>query len=416
MTDNKTGQAKASPVLWPSAAAAVAGLGFLLAAVLTGRWVFSAFPIGLVFGFVLQKGDLCGASAFSEVLLMRDARKIFGLWTGIVAAMAGFAVFRLLGWITLSPKPLLWINDIGGGLIFGAGTVLAGGCISGCLYKSAMGHINSIGALLTIPLGAAFVEHGPLTAWTAKMKAVQSSAPGGGPVTLPSLTGVPFWAWALIFTAVTGIAVVTRRGKRTASPTRSAAGRAARLRAFLSGPWKPWQAGIAVGLLVVASLFSSAAAGRNYPIGVTHGVLNIHELLTESNLVHVAGPVAKAASQTSLPGARKITWWLVLVVFGTFIGAFASASLSGRIRLRPKPPEQVLAALFGGFLVGSGAAMATGCVVGNIMSGWPLMSIGMFFFGIAVILSNWATTYFFMMGGTLAGIPDTVRMILGRKR
>ena len=46
----------------------------------------------------------------------------------------------------------------------------------------------------------------------------------------------------------------------------------------------------------------------------------------------------------------------------------------------------------------------------------PLMSAGMFLFGLAVILSNWATTYFFMMGGTLSGIPDTVRMIFGRKR
>ncbi|MCK7478141.1 MAG: hypothetical protein M0C28_12535 [Candidatus Moduliflexus flocculans] len=43
-------------------------------------------PVGLLFGFFLQKGDLCGASAFSEVLLMRDGRKVFGLWVGIVVA------------------------------------------------------------------------------------------------------------------------------------------------------------------------------------------------------------------------------------------------------------------------------------------------------------------------------------------
>jgi hypothetical protein len=32
--------------------------------------VLTAIPIGFLFGFFLQKGDLCGASAFSEVLLM----------------------------------------------------------------------------------------------------------------------------------------------------------------------------------------------------------------------------------------------------------------------------------------------------------------------------------------------------------
>ena len=109
---------------------------------------------------------------------MRDGRKLFGLWIGIVVSMAGFAAVSLAGWVLLSPKPLLWVNDIIGGLIFGAGTVLAGGCISGCLYKSAMGNLNSIVAMLTIPIGIAFVEHGPFTGWAARMKSVKTTASG----------------------------------------------------------------------------------------------------------------------------------------------------------------------------------------------------------------------------------------------
>jgi len=397
--------------------AAIAGSASLAAAVVTGRWVLTALPVGLLFGFFLQKGDLCGASAFSEVLLMRDGRKVFGLWVGIVVAMLGFAAASRMGLASLSPKPLLWVNDIAGGLVFGAGTVLAGGCISGCLYKSAMGNLNSIVALLTIPVGIAFVEHGPLTGWAAKMKAVKTTASGGGPVTLPALSGLPFWSWALIFGGLTATLVLLRRKKRGASGSRSIPpAPPAGSRGLLTKPWKPWQAGIGVGLVVVASLFSSAAAGRNYPIGVTHGVLHVHELLTESSLVHIAGPAAKTAQAVPVMGTKKITWWLVLVVFGTFFGAFASASLGGRVRLQQKPPEQIVTALFGGFLVGAGAAVATGCVVGNIMSGWPLMSAGMFLFGIAVVLANWTMTYFFMMAGRLADLPGTLRRMFRRGR
>ena len=402
---------------WPLWASMLAGPGILLIAIFTGRWVLTAFPIGLFLGFFLQKGDLCGASAFSEVLLMRDGRKVFGLWVGIVVSMAGFAVASLAGWVSLSPKPLLWVNDIAGGLVFGAGTVLAGGCISGCLYKSAMGNLNSIVALLTIPVGIAFIEHGPLTGWAAKMKAVKTTASGGGPVTLPSLSGLPFWSWALILAVLT-VALVLRRKKKRECPGSTSIPPAppARSRGLMTKPWKPWQAGIGVGLVVVASLFSSAASGRNYPVGVTHGVLHIQELLTESSLTHIVGPAAKAAQPAQSPGAKKITWWLVLVVFGTFFGAFASASLGGRVRLQNKPPEQVVTALFGGFLVGAGAAIATGCVVGNIMSGWPLMSAGMFLFGVSVVLANWTMTYFFMMAGRLADVPGTLRMMLKRRR
>jgi hypothetical protein len=343
---------------------------------------------------------------------MRDGRKVFGLWVGIVVSMVGFAAASLAGWVSLSPKPLLWVNDIAGGLVFGAGTVLAGGCISGCLYKSAMGNLNSIAALLTIPVGIAFVEHGPLTRWAANMKAIKTTAAGGGPVTLSSFSGLPFWSWALAIAGLTAGIVLLRgrkRGDRGVPPAPPV--RKDRTSGLLSRPWKPWQAGLAIGLVVVASLFSSAAAGRNYPIGVTHGVLHVQELLTESSLIHVTGPVDKAPAPAPAPGARKISWWLVLVVFGTFFGSLASVSLQGRFRLQPKPPEQVVTALGGGFLVGAGAAMATGCVVGNIMSGWSLMSVGMLLFGAAVVLANWATTYLFMMGGRLADLPATLRLM-----
>ena len=61
--------------------------------------------------------------------------------------------------------------------------------------------------------------------------------------------------------------------------------------------------------------------------------------------------------------------------------------------------DEVLIALVGGVLVGTGAAFAGGCVVGNIMSGWALMSMGTVLFGVVTVVSNWATTYFYLMGG-----------------
>jgi len=393
----------------------VAAIGFFLAAAITKQGVWTAVPVGQFFGFFLQKGDLCGASAFSEILLMRDGRKMFGLWVAIVVSMAAFAVATAAGLVTLAPKPLLWINYALGGLIFGVGTVLAGGCISGCLYKSAMGNLNSIVALLTIPAGIAFVEHGPLTKLNGSMKSVKSVSSSGGPVTLSSLTGIPFWGWALIFALLTGTMLLLRK-KRGSSKTKTdpRLPQNGGLKRFLVRPWKPWQAGLAIGLLAVFTLLSSASSGRNYPIGVTHGVLHIQELITDNNLLHVFGPPV-APSPASVPGSKKITWWLVFVVAGLFLGALAAAALAGRIRLEPKPPGQVLTAALGGFLVGVGAGFASGCVVGNILSGWALMSVGMFLFGFTVLLANWAATYFYMMGGTFAEMPGTFRLIFKRR-
>jgi uncharacterized membrane protein YedE/YeeE len=104
--------------------------------------VLTAVPIGFLFGFFLERSDLCGASAFSEVVVMRDWRKFFGIWIVIIVSMCAFALGNGLGLISLNPKPLYWANTLVGGTIFGVGIVLAGGCISGVLFKAGQGNIN----------------------------------------------------------------------------------------------------------------------------------------------------------------------------------------------------------------------------------------------------------------------------------
>lgn len=368
------------------------------AAWLSGRWFLTAIPIGALFGFFLQKGDLCGSSAFSEVVLARDGRKLWGLWVAIVVSMLGIALGDLLGWIQLNPKPFLWASALVGGAIFGVGMVLAGGCVSGCLYKGAAGNINSIVALLAMPLGIGLVEYGPLQGVLGRLKQVRVPAADGGPVTLSSLTGLPFWALALMVTAATlGWAATRRRGDGARGPAPATG-------LPLHRSWKPWQAGIAIGLLALPAYVSSAASGRNYPLGVTHGVLQASLLLTDAPVQHVTGlPSTKTltrvpAGTEAPPPRKKVVWWLVLLVGSLMVGSNVSGRLSGETRLLPKPPEQVLVAAVGGLLVGAGAALATGCVIGNILSGWALMSVGMVLFGVVTVLANWATTLLYLRG------------------
>jgi hypothetical protein len=383
-------------------------LGFVLLttaiAFISRLWVITAVPIGFLFGFFLQKGDLCGASAFSEVLLAKDWRKVQGLWVCIVVSMVGFAILDGLGLVALSVKPMLWLNYVVGGLLFGSGMVLAGGCVSGCLYKAATGNLNSIAALLAMPFGMAMVEYGPLSGLFARMTMVVIRTSDGSPLGLPAVTGIPYWALALLFAVSTLLVALLRRtGTRKA---RESASDRRTLHRFLTRPWKPWQAGLAIGVLAAFAYLSSAASGRNYPLGVTHGVLYTQQLITESIPAHVyqkptnpEPPAVQKGSGGSARPAKKIVWWLVLLVMTEMLGSFASGKLSGQARLLPKPPDETVIAILGGFLVGVGAVFATGCVIGNILSGWALMSLGMLVFGVVTVLANWLTTYFYLMGG-----------------
>jgi uncharacterized membrane protein YedE/YeeE len=378
----------------------------LAVASVTGYWVLTALPIGFLFGFFLQKGDLCGASAFSEVILTKSWSKILGIWTVIVVSMLGFALLHGLDLITLTIKPMWWLNYLIGGAIFGIGMVLAGGCVSGCLYKSGTGNLNSIVALIGIPLGISLVEYGPLKSAYNGIKSATTIELGGDPPSLFALLGVPYWTLALFFGAATLLATICWRRKHRSAPADDVGQK--RFSDWLTRSWKPWQAGLAIGLLAMVAYLSSAASGRNYPLGVTHGVLFTQVLITDSNIRHIyekseAEPALATPEVEKLTPnpEKKVVWWLVLLIATLVLGSHTSARMSGEVKLLPKPPDQVLIALVGGFLVGTGAAFAKGCVVGNIMSGWALMSLGTVLFGVVAILFNWAATYLYLMGGGL---------------
>ncbi len=392
----------------PLVVTSLIGLGFLAAGVFLKNWLLTAIPVGLLFGFFLQKADLCGSSSFSEVIMFKDRSKVIGLWVIIVVSMIGFALLDAFGMIKLNPKPLQWASALVGGGIFGVGTVLAGGCVSGALFKCGQGNLNTMAALVAIPIGVSAVIHGPLKSTNKWLGDYNVPAAGGGPVTLMSLTGLPYWVLVALFAIVTlGVAIFLR--KKTKSERKPAS------KSFLFRPWKPWQAGIAIGILASFAYLSSAATGRNYPLGVTHGVMHVQTLLTDYPLNHVIAKKApapkpsKEAKEASKeaekiveppkPAPKKIVWWLVLSVLGLVAGSFASAKLDGKFRLLPKPPDEMLVAFGGGLLVGVGAAFAGGCVVGNIMSGFALMSVGNILFGVTVVAANWLTTYVYLMGG-----------------
>jgi uncharacterized membrane protein YedE/YeeE len=321
--------------------------------------------------------------------------------------MAGFAVLDLLGWVVLNPKPFLYWNYLVGGVLFGVGMVFAGGCVSGCLYKAATGNLNSIIALLMIPAGVMLVEFGPLRTFHQAMRTYVLNTTAGERLTLQSLTGLPFWLWALLLALTTALIGIGRLQRASRSDSTGAS--RSTLEGWICRPWRPWHAGVAIGLLMVPAYVSSAASGRNYPLGVTHGVMQAQLVLIDNSFNHVYGKPAPDSAPsarqnpvvaTPKPG-KRVVWWLVLLILSLMAGSWVSARLSGQAKLLPKPPDELLFAVLGGVLVGAGAALATGCVVGNIMSGWALLSVGALFFGCVTILANWVTTYFYLMGRQL---------------
>jgi len=351
--------------------AVVVTLALIMIAALTDEWLLTAIAVGLAFGFAMQQGGFCGAAILSLVVLLEDRKGVVGAGIAISVAMAGFAVMSVLGVVTPNAKPLHLMPAIIGGLIFGAGMVLAGGCVSGSLFKAGEGRVPSMLALVGIGIGTNMAGPGLFGPWRQAVIGVTrevSAGPG-----LNDVLGLSYSSVAAVLGVVTFavLVFVARRQGRGASG-------ASFFELIATKGWSFAAAGLFIGVLGWLAYLSSAACGRNYPLGVTHGVM--------------------ALFSSVVGGQTEIRWWLALEVMAIVAGSSISAWLRGGLKLRSADASTLLISFLGGVLVGAGAVLAGGCFVGNILSGWALLSIHTLIFGVCVVIANWVTTILYMRG------------------
>lgn len=130
-------------------------LMFLLLAQISGKLAL-ILGLGIGLGFTLEKSRFCFVSAFRDPILtgMTALSQAVILLLGV--SILGFAIVAGFGQgYKLNVYPL-GINTIAGGLLFGIGMVLAGGCASGILMRIGEGFAMQMLAFVGVLLGVAF--------------------------------------------------------------------------------------------------------------------------------------------------------------------------------------------------------------------------------------------------------------------
>jgi len=114
----------------------------------------------MLMGFVADRTNLCTVSAVVEIM---NERRAFVLWNilkivlWIVGVTALISFFFNVTPINNDRFTLGWMS-IGGGLIFGAGAALNGGCSLQTITRLGRGNLGTIFSLLGMPLGAALAR------------------------------------------------------------------------------------------------------------------------------------------------------------------------------------------------------------------------------------------------------------------
>jgi uncharacterized protein len=145
--------------------------------------------MGIVFGFLLQKGGVTKYDVILGQLLLTDFTVVKIILTAILTGMIGIYGMKSLGWVELSVKSGSWgMNGIGG-LIFGVGFALLGYCpgtIAGAIGNGSLDAL--VGGLAGIWIGS-----GLFAALYPKLRSGILKKGDFGDLTLPKLFKVNDW-------------------------------------------------------------------------------------------------------------------------------------------------------------------------------------------------------------------------------
>lgn len=146
--------------------------------------------IGVLFGFLLQKGGVTDYDVIIGQLLLTDFTILKVMLSAVVTGTLGVHLLRSLGLVRLHPKPGSLGASVVGGLIFGVGFAVLGYCPGTVTGAVGQGFLDALfGGVTGTLLGA-----GLFAAVYPRLQKPILSKGDFGAVTLPELLQVNAWA------------------------------------------------------------------------------------------------------------------------------------------------------------------------------------------------------------------------------
>lgn len=358
--------------------------------------LFWAF--GLAFGFVLQRSRFCFASAFRDIFLLGHGRNMKGVLVGLAVATLGFAAFMAkqvpnpaLGMVPPAANILpIGLHLVVGGLLFGVGMVVAGGCVSGSVYRMGEGYIASWVSFGGIMLGLLAAGY----TWNWWWETQISNGPRlwlpaflghGGAVAVTLIGLLLVFLLVLWWESRSGMTIPELPFVGSEDERFSAKLSDTFKRIFVHG-WSAPVGGAVLGGLNVLLFISSHPWG--FTGEVSRWVLGI------TNWVGV-GP-GELQGAAALPGCALdvseggILHHMFFLVWGMVFGSFIAALFAREFKIRlPREKRRYTQAAGGGIVMGYGAGLAMGCTIGAFFSAIPSLALNGWFFAVFLAIGAW---------------------------
>ncbi|MDR5651073.1 YeeE/YedE family protein [Ruixingdingia sedimenti] len=310
-------------------------------------WLAALFGLltGAVFGFAAQRSSFCLRAATVEFARGRLGPRVAVWLLTFSTAVIWVQGARLAGLFRPDEARMMavtgsWSGAVIGGLMFGAGMVLARGCSGRLLVLAATGNLRSVVSGLIFAVVAQMALHGwlaPLRQWLAGLWVT----PGGRNLDLMAALALPEGTGLVLGLATAALAL-----------------------------WLAARQAIGWGVLVFASGVGFAVA--------------MGWVLTFQLSQVAFEPVSVTSATFSGPSANMLMFFLtdnpaldfdIGLVPGVALGAFVGAALRRELRFQGFDGEsQMRRSMAGAVLMGFGAMLAGGCAIGAGVTGGSIFA------------------------------------------
>lgn len=298
---------------------------------------------GAIFGVAAQRSRFCLRAATVEFARGRLGPRMAVWLLCFSTALVWVQAARLAGLVRVEEARILavpgsWSGAILGGLIFGAGMVLARGCSGRLLVLAATGNLRSVVSGLVFAVFAQMSLKGALAPLRDRLAGLWVT-PGGHNVTI--LSGWPEGA-GLVLGLVFALAALVLA----------------------------WRNRVGWGVLVFGS-----GVGFSVAVGwvLTHALAQVSFEPVRVESITFSGPSANTL-MFFLDRSARLEFDIGLVP-GVALGAFLAAAWGRELRLQGfEGAAPMRRALAGAAMMGFGAMLAGGCAIGNGVTGTSVLA------------------------------------------
>jgi len=350
--------------------------------------VGGGFALAFVFGAVANRSNFCTMGAVSDVVNMGHWGRMRMWLLAIAVALIGTNLLFHAGLIDLPKsiymRPTLnWLSLLLGGVLFGVGMSLAGGCANKNLLRVGGGSVRSLVVLTFLAISAYMTLKGLFGQWRASWLdpvSIDLAALGLSNQSLATVvakaTGLPAGTALMATLWVLGLALLAFvfKDKR------------------FRGNATQWTAGLVIGAVVIAGWYLTGHLG----FGENPETLEEGYFATNTRTLESMSFVAPTAFSLELlmlwtDKSLRVTFGIATAL-GVVAGSLAWALFSRTFRWEGFASfDDLRRQLVGAVLMGFGGVTAMGCTVGQGLTGVSTLAIGSFI-ALAGILAGSAAT------------------------